>query len=352
MAHCAIFIMELNKLTKKEIADFTHQLAIILHAGISPYEGMAILKDDTSVKLRPLYTNIYNELDQGNDLTQSLKATNAFPSYLINVVSLGESAGRLEEVMNSLSNYYQRLYNIEENITTAVSYPLIMIILMFVIVVVLLTQVLPIFNRVFVSLGTSVSGFSLYLLNFGKTLTAYSWVFIIILALMVILFIMVRYTEKGRERFQRFLIKAPFSKNIALKIALAKFSDGMSIALSSGMDTNEAFDMAKELVDHKVLKARISQAEEIMKEKDLSEGLIEAHVLTGIDAQLIKLGYRTGGVDSIFREIANRYDAETSEALTRAIGIIEPTLVAILAIITGFVLLSVMLPLIGVMGSL
>lgn len=344
--------MKSKKLNNKEIAAFTHQLAIILHAGISPYEGMAILKDDSGEKMRPLYTSIYNQLDQGQDLTHSLEATNAFPSYLINVVSIGESAGHLEEVMNSLSNYYQRLYDIEENINTAVSYPLIMIILMFVIVVVLLTQVLPIFNRVFVSLGTSVSGFSLYLLNFGKALTAYSWIFITILVLLIIMFIAVRYTAKGRARFQRFLINAPFSRNIALKMSLAKFTGGMAIALSSGMDADQAFDMAKQLVDHKVLKNRISQAEEIMKEKDLSEGLTEAHVLTGIDAQLIKLGYRTGGVDTIFKEIADRYDNETAEALTHAVSIIEPTLVAILAIITGIVLLSVMLPLIGVMGSL
>lgn len=344
--------MEIKKLSNSEIADFTHQLALIIHAGITPYEGMAIMKDEPDEKLHSLYSQIYDELDAGKNLTESLKTTQAFPEYLINVVDIGEASGRLEEVLNSLSTYYQNLSDMEQDISTAVSYPLIMILLMFAVVIVLITQVLPIFNRVFESLGASVSGFSLYLLHFGQLMTAYSWIFIVILAILVILFLYVKFTQKGRQKFNNFLINGPFSRKTALKMSLAKFTGGMAIALSSGMDVNESFDMAKKLVDHKVLRQRVDQAEEIMKEKDIAEGLTEAHVTTGMYGRLIKLGYRTGGLDAIFKEIADQYTKETEESITHAISIIEPTLVAVLAIITGIVLLSVMLPLIGVMGSL
>lgn len=342
-----------KQLNNNQIASFTHQMALILHAGISPYEGMAILKDETdTAEMTSLYTSIYTSLDAGESFSDALKNAQAFPEYLLSMVNIGERAGRLEDVMNSLSDYYERLYDMEENINTAISYPLIMIIMMFVVVIVLITQVLPIFNRVFESLGSNVSGFSLYLLNFGKGLSTYSWIFVLLLLIICGLFLYVRFSKRGRQSFENFLASAHFSKNISMKMALSKFTSGMSIALSSGLDVEESLELSKQLVDHKILKSRIENAEKIMKEKDISAGLTEAHVLTGMYARLIKLGYKTGGMDTIFRDIAKAYDQETTDALSHAISVIEPTLVIILSIITGVILLSVMMPLIGIMGSL
>ncbi|BBH25688.1 type II secretion system F family protein [Intestinibaculum porci] len=341
-----------KQLNNDQIASFTHQMALILHAGISPYEGMAIMKDEETTDLSTLYASIDASLDAGESLTAALKQTSAFPDYVISMVNIGETAGRLEEVMNGLSDYYERLYDMEQNINTAVSYPLIMIIMMFAVIIVLITQVLPIFNRVFESLGSNVSGFALYLLNLGKGLTTYSWIFVGLLVIILVLFFYVRFSKKGRQSFIDFLATSHFSRNLSLKMALSKFSSGMSIALSSGLDMEEALDLSKQLIDHKVLRARLEEAEKIMKEKDISTGLTQAHVLTGMYGRLIKLGYQTGGMDTIFRDIANAYDQETSEALSHAISIIEPTLVIILSIITGIILLSVMLPLLGIMGSL
>jgi type IV pilus assembly protein PilC len=345
--------MEQKQLSNSEIAGFTHQMAMILHAGISAYEGMAIMKDEQDQsRLSQVCAQIYTALDRGDNFTTALKSTNAFPEYMLNMVDIGETAGRLEEVMNSLSDYYERLYEMEENVTTAISYPMIMIILMFVVVIVLLTQVIPIFNRVFDSLGANVSGFAKGVMNFGNALSTYSWILVILFLVIIVAFLYFRFSSKGQKQFNSFLSEAKFSRKISMKMAVSKFAGGMAIALSSGLDLEESLEMSKQLVDHKLLKMRIEKAEEITKEKDLSEGLVEARVLTGIYARLIKLGYKTGGMDQIFANIAKQYDQETNESLQHAIGIIEPTLVAILSVITGIILLSVMLPLVSIMGSL
>ncbi len=103
------------------------------------------------------------------------------------MIQIGELSGRLEEVMGSLSIHYQRQYENNESIKSAVSYPLIMIVMMFVVILVLITKVLPIFNQVFEQLGTSISGFSKTVLDIGKSFSTYSYIYIGILLLLLLL---------------------------------------------------------------------------------------------------------------------------------------------------------------------
>ena len=126
----------------------------------------------------------------------------------------------------------------------------------------------------------------------------------------------------------------------------------MSIALSSGLNIDDSLDMAIALVEHKELKKRIEHAKELMIENDLANSLVEAQVLTGMYARLIKLSSHTGDVDIVMKQIADQYDQETNERIHHLISIIEPTLVAILSVLVGIILLSVMLPLMGIMTSL
>ena len=114
----------------------------------------------------------------------------------------------------------------------------------------------------------------------------------------------------------------------------------------------DSFDMAATLIEHQELLKRISIAKEIMLEKDLANSLVEAKVLTGMYARLIKIGGHTGDIDLVMKQIADHYDQETNEKIHHLISIIEPTLVAILSIFVGIILLSVMLPLMGIMSSL
>lgn len=345
--------MKKNQLTNSEIASFTSQMALVLHAGISSYEGIAIMREDNDIEeIQPILDIIFEQLDNGNTLFHSLSESHAFPSFMLNMVQIGEESGELEEVMQSLSIHYQRLYENNESLKSAITYPLIMMVMMFLVVLVLITQVLPIFNKVFEQLGSSITGFSKVVLDFGIMLSSHSYIFIGLFFILIILFFYFTKNESGKNKLYDFLGRWRFTKNISLKLSLSKFTSGMSIALSSGLNIDDSLDMAASLVDHKELKGRIKHAKELMAEKDLANSLVDARVLTGMYARLIKLSGRTGDVDLVMRQIADQYDQETNERIHHLISIIEPTLVAILSILVGIILLSVMLPLMGIMTSL
>lgn len=345
--------MKKTLLTNSELANFTSQMALILQAGISPYEGISIMVEDSdNDKTKQFLSSIEELLNQGKTLYTSLQQTNAFPAYALHMIQIGELSGRLEEVMRSLSIHYQRQYENNESIKSAVSYPLIMIVMMFVVILVLITKVLPIFNQVFEQLGTSISGFSKTVLDIGKSFSTYSYIYIGILLILLLCFVYFTKSEQGKMKFYDFLTKLRFTKNLTWKLALSKFTSGMSIALSSGLDVSQSIEMAKELIDHKQLKAKITEAEKMLEDHDLATSLIQTNIVSGMYARLLKIGNKTGHTDQIMKEIADRYDQETNEGITRFISIIEPTLVAVLSILVGIILLSVMLPLIGIMATL
>ena len=153
-------------------------------------------------------------------------------------------------------------------------------------------------------------------------------------------------------KLYNFFAKWRFTRKLSLKLALSQFTSGMSIALSSGLDIDQSLEMSKELINHKELMDKITKVQMSLAEKDLATSLVEMGVFNGMYARLVKIGNKTGHMDDIMREIADQYDRETNERILNLIGIIEPTLVAILSILVGIILLSVMLPLIGIMSSL
>ncbi|MEG0366768.1 MAG: type II secretion system F family protein, partial [Coprobacillus sp.] len=210
--------MKKNKgLTNNEIAVFCNQMAMMLHAGISSFESVSIMLEDSDDQtFKPILTIVLGELQVGQSFYESLLKAHVFPSYLLDMVHIGEVSGRLEEVLNSLGVHYERLYENSENMKSAISYPFIMIIMMLLVVLVLITQVLPIFNRVFEQLGSSITGFSKVVLDIGNTLSSYSFVFIGIFIIGIVLYFFFTRNENGKARFYDFITKFRFTRDISL----------------------------------------------------------------------------------------------------------------------------------------
>ena len=346
--------MKKNKqLQNSQIAEFCNQMTLILHAGISSYEGIALMCDDVeSQELLPTLNIVKDHLEKGQSFYEALKASQSFPGYYLDMIHICEKAGRLEDVLKSLGIHYQRLYENNESIKNAISYPMIMIAMMLLVVLVLITQVLPIFNRVFEQLGSSLTGFSQMVLNIGNVLSSYSYLFIGILIVCCGLYFYFTRNESGKVRLYQFMTRCRLTRQISLKMALSQFTSGLSISLSSGLDIDESMVMAKRLVEHKNLLKKIEHAQELMETTDMASSLCESQILTGMYAKLVKIGNKTGSIDGILQDISDRYDNETSERIAHLISIIEPTLVAVLSVMVGLILLSIMMPLIGIMSSL
>lgn len=341
-------------LSNSEIASFCSQTAMILNAGITPAEGMNILLSDTKdEKGRALIQQILDVCKQGETFSKALTSCNVFPDYVLNLTALGEESGNLDDVMQSLAAYYEREEAVSEGIRSAIRYPFIMIGMMFLVIFVLLTKVLPIFNQVFIQLGSEMTGMSSSLLSLGHSLNRYSLVLLIIVLLVALLCLLAFKTTKGRQLTTRFLTVFPLTRGFYEKVAAGRFASGLAMTLSSGLDTYSSLDMVASLVEHSKMREKIEVCKQRLKDGDnLAEALLKASIFSNLYSRMAAVGFRTGSIDIVMTKIAENYDKETDKKLQGILAVLEPTLVIILSLIVGLILLSVILPLMGIMTSI
>lgn len=201
---------QLKPLSNPELSSFSSQLSLILRSGISALEGISIMLEDASSEEEKAILNALSEnLQETGSLNEALEQTQLFPAYMTRMVRIGEETGTLDDVMAALGDHYAREDTIARTIRSAVTYPMIIISMMIVVILVLIIKVMPIFNQVFIQLGSEMSGFSRVLMDLGNTINRYSVVFIAVLAVIVIGFFAYNHTAKGCRFLKR--ARQPYS---------------------------------------------------------------------------------------------------------------------------------------------
>lgn len=324
-----------------EIAEFCNQMHLMLCSGISGLEALSLLLEDAQTpEEKNLLETMISQMEQTGYFYDAIESSQVFPSYAFHMIKLGEETGTLDKVMGALAAHYTREENIANMLKSALIYPSIMLGMMLLVIIILLTKVMPVFEQVFIQLGQEMSGFSAGLLHIGETLKNYGVVFIIAFIVIGILV----YVNRD---------KLPFQKHLQEQIATCRFADGMAIALKSGITPENALDLAMNLVEHDILRQKIVSCKTHLEEgTDLHEALKETKIFTGSYARLIHIAGKSGTLDEAMGQIASEYEHTVNTRINSLIATLEPTLVIILSIIVGVILFSVMLPLLGIMSSL
>jgi type IV pilus assembly protein PilC len=337
-------------LSQSQSAAFCGQLGMILKTGISPLEGLAILMEDCPKgRERDLYQGIYDRLLETGSLAESLENSGAFPAYLCAMVRLGEQAGRLDQVMESLARYYQREADLAKSLRQAVAYPSVMVVMLAAVILILITQVLPIFDQVFQQLGTEMTGLARGLLVFGEFLRLHVLALLVVVAVVCALLCWrLRRREAGNRLSQLWAFGG-----LSQTICSYRFACGMALTLSSGLSPEEALNLSSELVPEGAFQNRLTQCKTLLSQgKTLQESLSECRIFSGIYLKMLSIAGKTGHMDEMMDKIAQGCEADLDERLSRRLSAIEPTLVVILSLLVGLILLSVMLPLIRLLSAL
>lgn len=344
----------MKALSNTELTTFCSQFALILRSGISSLEGLSIMQEDSPKgEGQELLSGMIRTMEETGSLYEALTASEVFPPYLCSMVEIGEQSGRLDDVMASLSEHYRREDEMAKNIKSAVSYPLVMLGMMIVVIFILIVKVLPVFNEVFQQLGTGLGGISGAILSLGNTVSRYALVFVLVAAVIAGLFLYFAFTAKGRRQIRVFARSFLPTRKLMEKIACSRFASGMYLSLSSGLDTDQSLEMVSRLVDHPVIQEKIRNIQALILEgTSFADAVSQTNMFSGIYARMVSIGYKTGAMDDVMKQISVQYDEEIDSRMSDLVAKLEPTLVAILSIIVGLILLSVMLPLMGIMSNI
>lgn len=333
-------------LSDAEISNFCQQVSMIVKAGLPTYYGISILRDEASDETTKAFLNtIYKPMEKGTTLGAALADTDAFPEYMVEMICLGEETGRLEEVLDSLSTYYQREADIKAGIRHAVTYPLIMTVMMLVVIVVIITQVVPVFSQIYEQLGSGLTGSALMLMNISNFLNQYMLIFVIAIVVLALIAFAISRTALGKTLFQ--------GRRLSMSIAASRFANCMYLALSSGLDTDHSLEMAERLIDNPYMLEKIKKCKAHIKHGEtFVKSLLLSGIFSKVYSSIMTIGFKTGAMDDVMKNISISYEEETDHQLRHFISVLEPTLIIILSFFIGLILISFLLPLLGIMSSI
>ncbi len=340
--------MKNKALTSGYLSSFSMELYLVLQAGISLDEGMEILyQGEENPQTKQTLADVANTLADGYDLCTALKQTDQFPSYMVDMIGIGEQTGNLDRCLKGLSTYYDRQEQLSQNVRRAVLNPIVLLTMLTAVLVVLIVEVLPMFNDVYAQLGGTLDGMGAVILDFG-TLLRTNWVLALVIVAVVI-GCAIAVAVRGQKDGKRVLM----STKLGWAVATSKLASALAMAMQSGLDMDTAMEMAESLTQHPELRRKIATCRSRMAEgAGFAEVIGAENLFPSLYCRMLGVGVRTGAMDEVMDDIARRQDTAAQDAIDRHIASVEPTLVMVMSVLVGLVLLSVMLPLASIMTSL
>ena len=216
---------------------------------------------------------------------------------------------------------------------------------MLVVILVMTAKVLPVFSQIYTELGSELTGTAALLMKISNMINHYMAYIILIIILLVVLCIVFFNTNSGKKYI--------LGQKIPMSIAASRFANCMFLALSSGLDTDKGLDLADELVSNPHMSNKISTCrDDISHGSFFSSALLRSGIFSKMYSSWIAIGNKTGSMDEIMNHICKAYEEETDNRLTHFISVLEPALIIILCLFIGLILVSFLLPLLGIISSI
>lgn len=338
----------------EDTALFCSQAAMVLKSGIPLVDGIGALCDDFQQSRQgPLFQRLREALEATGALTAALEMAPVLPEYAIGMVRVGEQAGKLDDVLLALADSYQREGQVRRNLKQAVLYPAALSILMAAVIGVVVFFVMPVFSQVLRGLGVGLYATAERVMNAGMILGVATMAVVGALLIAGVVLVMLLRTGKRERVLGALRHLTPLFGRIARTTDAERFATGMSTLLVSGYPIEEALPMVARLSGDRDMREKVEAIEHsVAQGVSFSEAVGQAQIFDTLHARMLRAGAVAGKLDSVLLRLAGIYRERFDRDLANVEALIEPILVALLAIIAGAILLSVMLPLAGLLSSM
>lgn len=343
-----------QKLKPNELALFCTQVSLFLRAGISLIEGLELLCEDIEdKKFKGIIISVIQSVDNRMAFSDALAKSGAFPDYLVRMTRIGEVSGNLDDTFEAMARFYERDAALRQRIRSAVTYPVLLILMMSGVVLLLIVQVLPMFEDLLSSLGGEMPGIVRGLIAVGNFIGNNIFVIGCVVVLAILLYNAYNRSSEGHKNIDRFKAKFVLTKNVSRTIAAERFATAMSFLLKASVDMEIAMSLSRDIVGNEYLANKIDKAlVRVEAGEPPYEAINKAGIFPRLFTRMLGIGHKTGDMDTMMARLAGIYEQQVDETLGKITGSIEPIFVALLSVIVGIILISVMLPLIRIMSSI
>lgn len=333
------------------VAGITRQLGTLLGAGIPLAEALkAIIEQAESRRIETLFRELRERISQGVSLGDALaEHPELFSDLYVNMVRAGEATGQVDVVLSRLADFLAAQRALQRKVVSAITYPLMMVSMGIVVVGVLMAFVVPKITAMLEDTGQEMPGPTLVLMGISDVFKNYWWVGLLGIALFSWIIERVYRTPRGKLTIDRFLLKVPFFGELLRKRAVARFTRTLATLLNSGVAAVQALEITSNVVGNKVIaNATETIRERILEGTDIATPLKASGVFPPMVGYMVAVGEQSGELEVMLDRIADAYDEEVEVVSERVLAILEPIMIVALAIVVGYIVISIILPILQV----
>ena len=335
------------KVTGKDLVIFTRQLSTMIDAGLPLIQSLEILsKQQENSTFKAVLTAIKRDVETGTTIADAMrKHPTVFDSLFANMIEAGETGGILDTILGRLAVFKEKSMALTKKIKGAMTYPTICLGISFLILGVILIFVIPVFEKMFSSMGSALplpTQICVQMSKFVKSNFLY-----MIMGIFAIIFIVkkISHTERGRYIIDSMLLKAPVVGPLIRKVAVAKFTRTLSTMLQSGVPILDALQVVAKTSGNKIIEGAVFRiADSISEGRPISEPMEESGVFPNMVVQMINVGESVGALDTMLAKIADFYDEEVDQAVNNLTSMIEPFMMVFLGGMIGGIVIAMYMP--------
>jgi len=342
-----IVLFQSKKIKLKDISLFCKQMSVMLESGIPLNNAVDILEQQaTSKNLKSSLKIVSKSLKEGSQLSKAmLDQEGMFPDLLIRMVQAGEKTGKLDEVLEKMSEHYNKELKTSRQIRGAMIYPAVLAFLAVAAVLALLYVVIPSFSGIFEQSGMAMPLPTRIVLAASNFVRSYWYILFGVTGILVFLFLRYRSTEAGRYQLDRLQLNLPVIKGPMQKIVTARFASTLAILTSAGIPLVEAIESAAATTNNAVVIEKMKIANEGLQKGERLTGMITATGLfPPMMLSMVKIGEESGSLESMLVKTSDYYEEELETAIKQLLSLLEPAMIIVMGVIIGGIVASVMLP--------
>lgn len=334
--------------TNQTVSVFTRQLAILLKSGIQLSESLTILVEQTQQgHFKQILSDIKEKVNEGVSLSDAMKLYPAyFDEIYLGMISIGESSGTLDVILLKLADFLDNQGKLKGKVSTAFAYPTFMLIAIVIVVYILMVVLVPQIESMYDQASQELPWNTRLLIAVSHLLGNYFYLIIPGVAAFVYLILSWAKTNSGRQFLDRFFLRLPLFGSMTRTIAVGRFSSTLATLLAAGVPVLRAMEIAARVLGNVVLAKVVESAKLAVQEgESMAVTLKKSKEFPLFACQMIAVGERSGQLEYMLQNVSSAYDLEVDQKLTKLLSLLEPALFLLMAVVVGFVVLSVMIPL-------
>ena len=331
---------------RAELMRFTRQLAILINAGVPILECMEILhKQEQNLVLKKVVKNISMQVEEGKSLYDAMSQQQGFDKLYCSLVKAGEAAGILDSILVKLAEFLEKAEKLKKQVKSALTYPVIVVIVGIAVIFGLMTFVVPQFVDILKESNQEIPWVTQTVIDVSNFFQNYTLLLIAGLIAGSMLFLNFIKTREGKHAWDRITMKAPLFGMLIIKGNLGSFTRTLSTMLAAGVPIIDSLEICIETLDNTQIAKDLTKVRQaVIQGKSITEPLARISYFPPLVTQMIKVGESTGNLDAMLLKVADVFQEEVEELVANLTKLIEPIILVVLGGIIGFVLIAMYLP--------